>query len=50
VWEREQPEPEAWTLVAKDPNPNLIGSPGLYLYSTSESYFDNVQVIPAESP
>ncbi len=48
VWERDQPEPEAWTLVAKDPNPNLEGSPGLYLYSTSESFFDNVQVLPQE--
>ncbi|MBL8892877.1 MAG: PQQ-binding-like beta-propeller repeat protein [Planctomycetaceae bacterium] len=46
VWERDKEEPSDWTLVAKDPNPNLIGSPGLYLYSTSESYFDNVQVTP----
>ena len=49
VWERELAEPEEWTLVATDPNPNYNGSPGLYLYSTSESYFDNVQVIP-QSP
>jgi hypothetical protein len=48
VWERDQPEPEAWTLVAKDPNPNTEGSPGLYLYSTSESFFDNVQLLPRE--
>jgi outer membrane protein assembly factor BamB len=48
VWERDQPEPEAWTLVAKDPNPNLEGSPGLYFYSTSESFVDNVQVLPQE--
>lgn len=48
VWERESEEPEDWTLVAKDPNPNYEGSPGLYLYSTSESYFDNIQVIPQQ--
>lgn len=48
VWERDAAEPEDWTLVAKDPNPNFTGSPGLYLYSTSESFFDNVQVIPQQ--
>ncbi|MDP1561667.1 MAG: PQQ-binding-like beta-propeller repeat protein [Pirellulaceae bacterium] len=48
VWERDSTEPEDWTLVAKDPNPNSTGSPGLYLYSTSESFFDNVQVIPQQ--
>lgn len=48
VWDREKPEPEDWTLVAKDPNPNMQGSPGLFLYSTSESYFDNVRVLPQE--
>lgn len=48
VWERDAAEPADWTLVAKDPNPNYKGSPGLYLYSTSESFFDNVQVIPQQ--
>lgn len=48
VWERDSEEPADWTLVAKDPNPNYEGSPGLYLYSTSESYFDNIQVIPQQ--
>ena len=44
VWPRDEDEPEAWTIEAEDPHPNLQGSPGLYLYSLAESYYDNVIV------
>ena len=33
TWKRGKPEPQAWTLEAFDPHPNVTGSPGLYLYS-----------------
>lgn len=44
IWEREKEEPEEWTLVAEDPHPNEAGSPGLYFYSLSDTYVDNVSV------
>ncbi len=46
IWNRDEEEPTEWTLTAEDPHANLTGSPGLYLYSLSDSYFDNVQVTP----
>ena len=44
VWERDQPEPDAWTLEAVDPHANESGSPGLYGYRLADCYFDNVIV------
>lgn len=44
VWPRDEDEPEEWTIEAVDPHPNLNGAPGLYTYSLSTSYFDNVIV------
>lgn len=44
VWKRGEPEPEAWTIEQHDPHANLTGSPGLYLYSLADCYYDNVSV------
>ena len=44
IWPREGPEPDAWTLETQDPRPNREGSPGLYGYSRSAIYYDNVIV------
>lgn len=44
VWERDKDEPEAWTIEATDPHPNLTGPPGLYFYAQADCYFDNVVV------
>jgi len=48
VWPQEAPEPDSWTIEAVDPHPNRQGSPGLYVYSLAESYFDNVRVSRTE--
>ncbi len=49
VWKRGEAEPEAWTIEQLDPHPNVVGSPGLYVYSLAGNvYFDNVQVMNAE--
>jgi hypothetical protein len=45
VWPRGEPEPEAWTLTARDPRPVRHGSPGLYGYSPTEIRFDNLKVM-----
>lgn len=44
VWPRNELEPEVWTIEAEDPLPNREGSPGLYGYSSSEIYYDNIIV------
>jgi hypothetical protein len=44
VWKRDEAEPAEWTIDAVDPLPNRHGSPGLYMYSMADSYFDNVIV------
>ena len=44
VWRRGDAEPDDWTIEAADPHPNQQGSPGLYLYTLAECYFDNVRV------
>ncbi len=44
VWKRGEAEPDAWTIEAVDPHPNLNGSPGLYVYALADCYFDNVIV------
>ncbi len=44
IWEREKAEPDDWSLVAEDPHANEAGSPGLYFYSLSDTYVDNVSV------
>ena len=47
MWPRDEAEPDAWTIEATDPNPNLQGSPGLYVYQLDDAYFDNVSVTAA---
>ena len=44
AWKRGSPEPEDWTIQVIDPQPNREGSPGLYVYTLAESFFDNVLV------
>ena len=44
VWRTGEPEPENWTLIAEDPRPNREGSPGIYGYSPTEIYYDNLKV------
>ena len=44
VWPREEAEPETWTLEAEDPQPNLRGSAGIYAYSMTPLYYDNVRI------
>jgi outer membrane protein assembly factor BamB len=48
VWPREDAEPDAWTIEAEDPHANTNGSPGLYLYSMAQVYYDNIMVTPAK--
>ncbi len=45
VWPRAEKEPEAWTITLEDDLPNFEGSPGLYGYSPSDIYFDNIQIM-----
>jgi outer membrane protein assembly factor BamB len=44
VWPRDDAEPEEWTVEAVDPHANENGSPGLYLYSMAQVYYDNIIV------
>ncbi|MCG9131510.1 serine/threonine protein kinase, partial [Candidatus Poribacteria bacterium] len=44
VWRRDEPEPAEWTITAEDPLPNREGSPGIYGYSATELYYDNLKV------
>ena len=44
VWPRTEPEPTEWQITAEDPLPIEQGSPGLYGYSPTPIYFDNVKV------
>lgn len=54
IWERDQKEPEKWTLEMKDPRPNREGTAALYgkisnaseTEAASEAYFDNVKIGP----
>ncbi len=49
IWPRDEPEPEAWTLTAVDPHPNLHGSPALYGDAVTHIYYDNVKITRSES-
>ena len=44
VWLKGEPEPEEWTITVEDPLPNREGSPGIYGYSPTEIYYDNLKV------
>ena len=44
VWRTGETEPADWTITAEDPLPNREGSPGIYGYSATEIYYDNLKV------
>lgn len=44
VWPRGEVEPGDWQITAEDPVPIREGSPGLYGYSPTPIYFDNLEV------
>ena len=44
IWKTGESEPDQWTIEAADPHPNMSGSPGLYVYATTDCMFDNVVV------
>ena len=44
IWKTDEEEPGDWTITASDPHPNMSGSPGLYVYATTDCMFDNVVV------
>ena len=44
VWRKGENEPPEWTITAEDPLPNREGSPGIYAYSVTEIYYDNLKV------
>ena len=44
VWRTGESEPTEWTITAEDPLPNREGSPGIYGYSATEIYYDNLKV------
>ena len=47
VWPRDQQEPEAWAIEARDEAPNTIGSPGLFGNAKdAEIFYDNISVTP----
>ncbi len=45
VWPKAEREPEAWTITLEDDLPNYEGSPGLYGYSPSDIYYDNIKIM-----
>ncbi len=44
AWPRADPEPENWTIVARDPHPIRSGSPALFGNSPAPVHYDNVRV------
>jgi hypothetical protein len=44
VWQKDQPEPKAWTVEKVDTIGHRNGAPGLYADGASEMFFDNVRV------
>ena len=44
VWKTADAEPDEWTITAEDPLPNREGSPGIYGYSPTIIYYDNLKV------
>jgi hypothetical protein len=44
VWPTGQDEPGDWSIRLEDPYPNRTGSPGLYGYSPTTVYYDNIKV------
>ena len=49
VWRAGTPEPAEWTIRAEDPVPIRRGSPGLYGYSPTDIFYDNIRVTETAS-
>lgn len=49
VWDKEQPEPEAWTIEVNVPHAQTSGSPGIFGFTPMNQkrvYLDNLSVTP----
>ena len=49
AWDKEQPEPEAWTMEVKVPKAQTNGSPGIFGFTPLNQkrvYLDNLSVTP----
>ena len=49
AWQRDAPEPDAWTIEVAVPNVNRNGSPGLYGFTPQSRfrvYLDNITITP----
>jgi hypothetical protein len=46
VWKKADPEPAEWTIEAEDALAHKNGSPGIYGYSVTDIFYDNVKVSP----
>jgi hypothetical protein len=44
VWKRGTDEPTDWTIRAEDPLPIRAGSAGIYGYSPTNVYYDNIKI------
>jgi hypothetical protein len=44
VWQRDEPEPGAWTVEKRDALGHRQGAPGLYADANTQIYFDNLKV------
>ena len=44
VWKRGTDEPAGWSIRAEDPLPITEGSYGIYGYSPTNVYYDNIKI------
>lgn len=49
VWPKGEAEPEAWAITVEDPHPIREGAPGLYGFTKTNIYFDNVKITRNET-
>jgi hypothetical protein len=51
IWPKDEPEPEAWSVMAEDLAPQLTGSPGLFGNVTDgELFYDHLTVTRNPTP
>ncbi|HSR52634.1 MAG TPA: PQQ-binding-like beta-propeller repeat protein [Acidobacteriota bacterium] len=48
VWPKGTAEPAEWTISVEDPHPVTSGSPGIFGFSMTPVYYDNVKVVENE--
>ncbi|HSR70691.1 MAG TPA: PQQ-binding-like beta-propeller repeat protein [Acidobacteriota bacterium] len=48
VWPKGTQEPAEWTITVEDPHPVTSGSPGIFGFSVTPVYYDNVKVVENE--